>query len=232
MKQIELTILIPALNEEETIGICIEKAKSFIKDNNIEAEILIANNNSTDRTEEIAKNLGARVINIETKGYGAALIEGTKNAKGKYIIMGDADDSYNFLEINTFLKELKNGYDFVIGNRLKGKIEKGAMPVLHRYIGTPILSFLISKKYKTKIGDINCGLRGYNKEKVQNLNCNCTGMEYASEMIIKAVKNNLKIEEISINFYKDKRKRKPHLNTIRDGIRHLKIILKNNTKIN
>ena len=232
MKQIELTILIPALNEEETIGICIEKAKSFIKDNNIEAEILIANNNSTDRTEEIAKNLGARVINIETKGYGAALIEGTKNAKGKYIIMGDADDSYNFLEINTFLKELKNGYDFVIGNRLKGKIEKGAMPVLHRYIGTPILSFLISKKYKTKIGDINCGLRGYNKEKVQNLNCNCTGMEYASEMIIKAVKNNLKIKEISINFYKDKRKRNPHLNTIRDGIRHLKIILKNNTKIN
>lgn len=227
MKQIELSILIPALNEEETIGICIEKAKSFINKNKIEAEILIANNNSTDKTEEIAKNLGARVINVETKGYGAALIEGTKNAKGKYIIMGDADDSYNFLEISDFWQELKNGYDFVIGNRLKGKIEKGAMPFLHRHIGTPILSFLISKKYKTKIGDINCGLRGYNKEKIEKLNCKCTGMEYASEMIIKAVKNNLKIKEIPINFYKDKRKRKPHLNTIRDGIRHLKIILKN-----
>lgn len=232
MKQIELSILIPALNEEETIGICIEKAKRFISKNKIEAEILIANNNSTDKTEEIAKNLGARVINVETKGYGAALIEGTKNAKGKYIIMGDADDSYNFLEISDFWQELKNGYDFVIGNRLKGKIEKGAMPVLHRYVGTPILSFLISKKFKTKIGDINCGLRGYNKEKLENLNCNCTGMEYASEMIIKAVKNNLKIKEIPINFYKDKRKRKPHLNTIRDGIRHLRIILKDNIKIN
>ena len=150
MEKIELTILIPALNEEETIGICIEKAKRFIKQNGIEAEILIANNNSIDRTEDIAKELGARVINVNTKGYGAALIEGTHSAKGKYIIMGDADDSYNFLEISEFWEKLKNGYDFVIGNRLKGKIEKGAMPVLHRYIGTPILSFLISKKCKTK----------------------------------------------------------------------------------
>ncbi len=223
----ELTILIPALNEEETIGICIEKAKKFITDNKIDAEILIANNNSVDKTEEIAKSLGARVINVETKGYGAALIEGTKKAKGKYIIMGDADDSYNFLEIDNFYKELKNKYDFVIGNRLKGKIEKDAMPFLHRYIGTPILSFLISKKYRIKTGDINCGLRGYNKEKIENLNCECTGMEYASEMIIKAAKNNLKIKEIPINFYKDKRNKKPHLNTIRDGFRHLKLIIKN-----
>lgn len=225
MEQIKLTILIPALNEEETIGICIEKAKRFITQNNIEAEILIANNNSTDKTEEIAKKLETRVINVMEKGYGAALIEGTKKAKGKYVIMGDADDSYNFLEIKAFLEELEKGYDFVIGNRLKGKIEKGAMPFLHRYIGTPILSLLISKKYKTKIGDINCGLRGYNKEKIEKLNCKCEGMEYASEMIIKSAKSNLKIKEIPINFYKDKRKRKPHLNTIRDGIRHLKVIL-------
>ena len=225
MEQIKLTILIPALNEEETIGICIEKAKRFITQNNIEAEILIANNNSTDKTEEIAKKLETRVINVTEKGYGAALIEGTKKAKGKYVIMGDADDSYNFLEIKAFLEELEKGYDFVIGNRLKGKIEKGAMPFLHRYIGTPILSLLISKKYKTKIGDINCGLRGYNKEKIEKLNCKCEGMEYASEMIIKSAKSNLKIKEIPINFYKDKRKRKPHLNTIRDGIRHLKVIL-------
>lgn len=226
MEQMKLTILIPALNEEETIGICIEKAKRFITQNNIEAEILIANNNSTDKTEEIAKKLETRVINVTEKGYGAALIEGTKKAKGKYVIMGDADDSYNFLEIKAFLEELEKGYDFVIGNRLKGKIEKGAMPFLHRYIGTPILSLLISKKYKTKIGDINCGLRGYNKEKIEKLNCKCEGMEYASEMIIKSAKSNLKIKEIPINFYKDKRKRKPHLNTIRDGIRHLKVILK------
>lgn len=225
MEQIKLTILIPALNEEETIGICIEKVKKFINQNNIESEILIANNNSTDKTEEIAKKIGARVINVLTKGYGASLIEGTKEAKGKYIIMGDADDSYNFLEIKSFLEELENGYDFVIGNRLKGKIEDGAMQFSHRYIGTPILSWLVSKKYKTRIGDVNCGLRGYDKEKIQNLNCKCEGMEYASEMIIKAVKSNLKIKEIPIDFYKDKRKRKPHLKTIRDGIRHLKVIL-------
>ena len=155
-----------------------------------------------------------------------ALIEGTKQAKGKYIIMGDADDSYNFLELDGFIEELKKGNDFVIGNRLKGNIEKGSMPLSHRYIGTPILSFLIRKKYKIKVGDVNCGLRAYNKEKILKLNCECTGMEYASEMIIKAAKNNVPIKEIPINFYKDKRNKKPHLNTIKDGIRHLKIILR------
>ena len=227
MNEIELTILIPALNEEETIGICIEKAKEFITKNKIEAEILVANNNSSDNTEEVSKNMEARVINVLEKGYGMALIKGTKEAKGKYIIMGDADDSYDFLELDEFIKMIREGNDIIIGNRFKGKIEKGAMPLLHRYIGTPILSLLISKKYKVKIGDINCGLRAYNKEKILNLNCTCTGMEYASEMIIKAVKANLKIKEIPINFYKDKRSKKPHLRTIRDGLRHLKIILNN-----
>ncbi len=224
MRKIDYTILIPALNEENTIEICINKAKKFIKENNISAEILIADNMSTDNTAQIAIEQGAEVIKVRQKGYGSALIEGTKQAKGKYIVMGDADDSYNFLEIESFLKELEKGYDIVIGNRLRGKIEKGAMPFLHRYIGTPALSFIIRKKYKIKIGDINCGLRAYNREKVLNLKCECTGMEYASEMIIKAAKNNLKIKEIPINFYKDKRNRKPHLNTIKDGIRHLKII--------
>lgn len=227
MKEKELTILIPALNEEETIGICIEKAQKVIKTINIDTEILVVNNNSTDKTEEIAKKMGAKVINVLEKGYGRALIEGTKKASGKYIIMGDADDSYNFLEIEEFINQLRNGYDFVIGNRLKGKIQKDAMPILHRYIGTPILSFLIRKIYKISIGDVNCGLRGYDKEKIVNLNCKCEGMEYASEMIIKAAKVNLKIKEIPINFYKDKRKTKPHLRTIRDGIRHLKIIINN-----
>lgn len=226
MENIDLTILIPALNEENTIGICIKKAKKVIEENNIKAEILVANNMSTDNTKKVSEELGARVINVEEKGYGAALIEGTKNARGKNIIMGDADDSYNFLEIKEFINELDKGNDLVIGNRLKGNIEKGAMPFLHRYIGTPFLSFLIRKKYKINVTDINCGLRAYNKEKVLNLNCTCKGMEYASEMLIKAAKNNLKIKEITINFYKDKRGRKPHLNTIRDGIRHLIIIMK------
>ena len=170
MNEIELTILIPALNEEETIGICIEKAKEFITKNKIEAEILVANNNSSDNTEEVSKNMEARVINVLEKGYGMALIKGTKEAKGKYIIMGDADDSYDFLELDEFIKMIREGNDIIIGNRFKGKIEKGAMPLLHRYIGTPILSLLISKKYKVKIGDINCGLRAYNKEKILNLN--------------------------------------------------------------
>lgn len=224
MEKFDYTILIPALNEENTIAICINKAKEFIKNNNLKSEILIADNASTDNTIKIAQKLGARVIEVEKRGYGAALIEGTKQAKGKYIIMGDADDSYNFLEIGDFIKELKKGYDFVIGNRLNGRIEKGAMPFSHRYIGTPFLTYLIKKKYKVNIGDVNCGLRAYNKEKVLSLKCEYTGMEYASEMIIKAAKNNLKITEIPINFYKDKRNRTPHLNTIKDGIRHLKLI--------
>lgn len=225
MKETELTILIPALNEEKTIGICIEKAQKFIKENNLNAEILIANNMSTDLTKVISEKLGARTIDVKEKGYGSALIEGTKQANGKYIIMGDADDSYNFLELSDFITKLKDGNDLVMGNRLKGKMEKGAMPFLHRYVGTPILTFLVRKKYKINIGDVNCGLRGYNKEKILALNCTCKGMEYASEMIIKAGINNLKITEVPINFYKDKRDKKPHLNPIRDGIRHLKIIL-------
>ena len=225
MKETELTILIPALNEEKTIGICIEKAQKFIKENNLNAEILIANNMSTDSTKAISEKLGARTIDVPKRGYGSALIEGTKEANGKYIIIGDADDSYNFLELSDFITKLKDGYDLVIGNRLKGKMEKGAMPFLHRYLGTPILTFLVRKKYKINIGDVNCGLRGYNKEKILALNCTCRGMEYASEMIIKAGINNLKITEVPINFYKDKRDKRPHLNPIRDGIRHLKIIL-------
>lgn len=224
MKDIELTILIPALNEEKTIEIVIEKSKQFIKNNNIKAEILIANNGSTDNTKKIATNLGARVIDIEAKGYGNALKEGIKQAYGKYVIMGDADDSYNFLELDEFIKYLREGYDIVIGNRFGGKMEKGAMQLSHKYIGTPFFSFLIRKKYKVPIKDVNCGLRGLNRKAILELNCTSEGMEYASEMIIKAGQANLKIKEVPINFYKDKRNSKSHLRTFRDGIRHLKII--------
>jgi len=222
----ELTILIPCLNEEETIGICIEKAKRFIEENKINGEILTADNGSTDNSIKIAKTLGVRVVEIKNKGYGNALREGTKYAKGKYVIMGDCDDSYNFLEIMPFLTKLREGNHLVMGNRFPGKMEKGAMKVLHRYIGTPIISYVGRKKYGLKIGDFNCGLRGYENKAILDLNCESEGMEYATEMLIKAVKNNLKIEEIAIDFYKDKRNRKSHLNTIRDGIRHLKILFK------
>ncbi len=223
-KMKEITILIPALNEEKTIEIVIKKAEEWLKKNKIEGEILVANNNSTDKTKEIAEKNGARVINVIEKGYGNALIKGIKEAKGKYIIMGDADDSYNFLELDDFYTELKNGYDLVMGNRFNS-IEKGAMKWTHRYIGTPILSYIVREKYKVEIKDINCGLRGFSREKIENLNLRCEGMEFASEMIIKAKLANLKIKEVPIKFYKNKRGKSSHLHTIRDGIRHFKIIL-------
>ena len=220
----ELTILIPCLNEEKTLGICINKAKKFLSENNINGEILIADNGSIDNSKKIAKSLGVRVIEVQEKGYGNALINGTKSAKGKYTIMGDADDSYNFLEIMPILEKLREGNDFVIGNRYKGKMEKGAMPFSNKYIGTPIISWIGRKKCKIKIGDFNCGLRGYDTQKIIDLNCKCPGMEYATEMIIKAKQSNLKIVEVPINFYKDGRNQKPHLKAISDGFRHLKVL--------
>ena len=223
----ELTILIPALNEEKTIGICIEKANKFLECNKINGEILVADNGSADTTVEIAKSLGARIINVKEKGYGNALINGSKESKGKYTIMGDADDSYNFLEIMPILEQLRNGYDFVIGNRYKGKMEKGAMPFSHKYIGTPAISLFGIIKYNVKIGDFNCGLRGYDTKKINALNCKCGGMEYASEMIIRAKKANFKMVEIPINFYRDGRDKSPHLKTIQDGFRHFKVLLYN-----
>ena len=221
----DLTILIPALNEEKTIEIVIKKAEEYIKSKKINGEILIANNGSIDKTKELAMKLGARVVDIETKGYGITIIEGIKNAKGNYIIIGDADDSYNFLELDDFVQAFNEGYDIVIGNRYGKVMEKGSMKISHKYIGTPILGWLIRKKYKKTIHDINCGLRGGKKEKLINLDCNCDGMEFASEMMIKAIKKNMKIKEVPINFYKDKREGKSHLNAIRDGIKHLKVIL-------
>lgn len=226
MKEIEVTILIPCLNEEKTIGICIQKAKQFLKENGIEGEILVINNGSTDDSEKIAKQLGARVEEEKIRGYGAALIKGSKLAKGKYVIMGDADDSYNFLEIMPIYEELQNGFDFVIGNRYQGNLQKGAMKLTHRYIGTPILSYLARKKYHIAIGDFNCGLRGYDTEKIRNLQCQCMGMEYATELIVRAKQKGLRMKEVPINFYKDGRDGKSHLRTMKDGMRHLRMILK------
>lgn len=223
----ELTILIPCLNEEKTIGRCIKKAHEFINKNNIQAEILVVDNGSTDNSVDVSKKLNARVIHVPQIGYGNALIEGTKAALGKYTIMGDADDSYNFLELEEFISKLREGNELVIGNRYKGKMEKGAMKLSHKYIGTPIISKLAQKLFDINIEDFNCGLRGYETQKIIELNCNSSGMEYATEMIIKAKKRNLKMVEIPINFYKDKREKASHLRTIRDGIRHFKIIFNN-----
>ena len=226
-KEVELTILMPCLNEEETIEICINKALRFLKKNKINGEILIADNGSVDNSIKIAKKLGVRVINVKQKGYGSALIEGSKNAYGKYVIMGDSDDSYDFLHLEEFVKNLRKGYDLVMGDRFKGGIEKGAMSFSHRYIGNPFLSFLGRLFYHSKIHDFHCGLRGYNKEKILGLNLKCKGMEYASEMIVKSELNNLKIVEVPTTLKKDGRSRPPHLRTIRDGFRHLFFLLIN-----
>lgn len=223
----ELTILMPSLNEEKTIFKCIDKALSSIKRLNIQAEVLVADNGSTDRTIEIVCSYeeNVRLISVNKLGYGNALIEGIEQAKGRFIIMADSDDSYNFLEIDGFYEKLKEGYDMVIGNRFSGGIEENAMPFLHRYLGNPVLSFLGRLFYQIKIKDFHCGFRGFKRDEVMNLKLCCGGMDFASEMIVKSSLHNLSLTEIPIKLYKDGRDRKPHLNTWRDGWRHLKFLL-------
>jgi glycosyltransferase involved in cell wall biosynthesis len=221
----ELSIVIPCLNEKDTIGLVVQKAMTSLQKLGLQGEVLVSDNGSNDGSVQIANNLGARVVPCSRKGYGNALKSGLSSAAGKYLIMGDADDSYNFAEIDDFIKYLQKDNDIVIGTRLRGKIEKGAMPFLHRYLGTPVLTFIINMLFGTKISDCNCGMRGVRKDAFEKLNLESSGMEFASEMIIKAGILKLKIKEIPISFYRDKRNRSPHLNTWRDGWRHLKFIL-------
>ena len=223
---LDLTILIPALNEEKSISICVQKAKNFISKNNLNAEVLVIDNNSTDNTGKIALENGAKVEVVKRAGYGSALQEGIKLAHGKYTIMADADDSYNLLEIFPIYQKLIDGYDLVIGNRYAGEMEKGSMKFSHKYFGTPIISLIGRLKYKVNIKDFFCGLRGFNTEKMLETNCISTGMQYALEMIIKSKEANLSITEIPINFYKDKRDGKSHLSTIKDGAKCLKTLIK------
>lgn len=221
----ELTILMPCLNEEETIEICIKKARKFLDENQIDGEVLIADTGSTDNSVKIAESCGARIVHIEEKGYGSALRGGSKEARGKYVIMGDADDSYDFLHLMPFVEKLREGYDLVMGNRFKGGIEKGAMPFLHKYIGNPVLSTIGRILYSSEIKDFHCGLRGYNRDRMNALNLITTGMEYASEMVVMAELNHLKITEIPTTLKKDGRSGKSHLRSFRDGWRHLTFLL-------
>ena len=230
MKDVELTILMPCLNEERTIGTCIKKANKFLEKSKINGEVLIADNGSDDNSISIALKNNARVIKVEEKGYGSALISGIKEAYGKYVIMGDCDDSYDFLHLDEFVLKLREGYDLVMGDRFKGGIEKGAMPPLHRYIGNPVLSFIGRLFYGSKVRDFHCGLRGFNKEKILSLNLQCLGMEFASEMVVKAELNKLKITQVPTTLKKDGRNRKPHLNSFRDGYRHLCFLIINTPK--
>ena len=225
MKKLSLTILMPCLNEEKTIGICIKKAKKFLVDNSIDGEILIADNGSSDSSVEIAEKLGARVINVVDRGYGNVLKEGIKEAHSDFIIYGDCDDSYDFSDIMEFYLKLKEGYYFINGNRYTKKMEKGAMSFSHRYIGVPFLSWLGRIFYKVPFKDYHCGLRAI--KRIPNINFVSTGMEFASEIVYRySLIDKNKMIEIPISFYKDKRGNKSHLRTIRDGLRHVVFIIK------
>lgn len=220
-----LTILMPCLNEAETIGVCVSKAKRFLDESGIDGEVLIADNGSEDGSQVLATDLGARVINVPQRGYGAALIAGIHGAKTDYIAMGDADDSYDFLSLDPFVAALDDGADLVMGNRFKGGIEPGAMPFLHRYLGNPVLSFIGRLFFQSPIGDFHCGLRAFRRESIKSLNLRAPGMEFASEMVVKATVADLDIREVPTKLHQDGRSRKPHLNTWSDGWRHLKFLL-------
>ena len=221
----ELSIIMPCLNEKATIAICIKKALSFLKRNNIVGEVIVADNGSDDGSQKIATKNGAKVINVEAKGYGNALMGGIAATEGKYIIMGDSDDSYDFESLEPFLTKLREGYDLVIGNRFQGGIERRAMPLLHKYLGNPILTFFGNLFFKTGMGDFHCGLRGFKKESILRIDLKTTGMEFASEMIVKAALHKLRITEVPTMLSCDGRNRPTHLRTWRDGWRHLRFLL-------
>jgi hypothetical protein len=215
----------PCLDEAETIGICVKKAKDFIDSRNIDGEVLVADNGSTDGSREIAESLGARVVAVAHKGYGSALLGGITAARGRYVIMADADDSYDFSALDPFVEKLREGYDLVMGNRFKGGIKPGAMPPLHRYLGNPVLTGLGRLFFGSQAGDFHCGLRGFNRRAVEDLGLTSTGMEFASEMVVKATLQNLSIAEVPTTLSPDGRSRPPHLRSWRDGWRHLRFLL-------
>jgi hypothetical protein len=220
-----LTILMPCLNEAETLGRCIAKAQTFLDRCGLDGEILIADNGSSDGSAEIAVAAGARVIKVARKGYGAALLAGIEAASGTFVIMGDADDSYDFSRLDGFVEALEAGHDLVIGNRFQGGIASGAMPFLHRYLGNPVLSWLGRLFYPSAIRDFHCGLRGFRRSAILALGLRAPGMEFASEMIVRATLGGLAIAEVPTTLSPDGRSRPPHLRTWRDGWRHLRFLL-------
>ena len=221
----ELSIVMPCLNEQETLKTCITKAKGFLERAGVSGEIIVADNGSNDGSQDIALECGAIVVDVPVKGYGSALMGGIFHASGEYIIMGDADDSYDFANLDNFIEELRAGADLVMGNRFKGGIQPGAMPPLHKYLGNPVLSGIGKLFFKSSIGDFHCGLRGFRRQAILDLNLHTTGMEFASEMVVKATLNELKIVEVPTVLHPDGRSRPPHLRSWRDGWRHLRFLL-------
>ena len=223
--RLELTILMPCLNEAETVAICVEKAVRFLRENRISGEVIVADNGSVDGSQQLAADAGARVIPVVERGYGAALRGGIAAADSAYVVMGDADDSYDFSALEGILEKLRAGNDLVMGNRFDGGIEPGAMPLLHRYLGNPVLSFLGRLLYRNEIGDFHCGLRGFRTSSIRALGLNSSGMEFASEMVVKSALHRLRIAEVPVRLLPDGRSRAPHLRTWRDGWRHLRFLL-------
>lgn len=222
---IELTILMPCLNEAETLGTCVRKAMDYLARSGVRGEVLIADNGSTDGSQAIAEGLGARVVPVPERGYGAALIAGIRAARGRYVIMGDSDDSYDFTALDPFVAKLREGYELVMGNRFRGGIKPGAMPPLHRYLGNPVLSTVGRVFFHSPVRDFHCGLRGFNRDAMLALDLRLPGMEFASEMVVKATVKGLRITEVPTTLSPDGRSRPPHLRSWRDGWRHLRFLL-------
>ena len=224
-ENLELTILMPCLNEAETVSTCVIKALNFLSRTGIRGEVLIADNGSTDGSQQLAIKAGARVAAIPERGYGAALLGGVAAAQGRYVIMGDADDSYDFLLLDAFVAKLRDGDELVMGDRFAGGILPGAMPPLHRYLGNPVLSFIGRLLFRSPIKDFHCGLRGFSRDAILRLHLKSPGMEFASEMIVKATLAKLKISVVPVILHPDGRSRPPHLRSWRDGWRHLRFLL-------
>ena len=224
-RAVAVSAVIPCLNEEETLASCIEKALRSFAELGVEGEVIVADNGSTDRSVEIALALGARVVHERRKGYGAALLRGIFESAGEIIVMADADESYDWAAIAPFVRKVRDGYDLVMGNRFKGGIRAGAMPPLHRYVGNPVLSMVARIAFRCEIGDFHCGMRAFTRSAFERMQLRTTGMEFATEMVANAVHQGLRIAEIPVVLYPDKRNRAPHLRSFRDGWRHLRFIL-------
>jgi glycosyltransferase involved in cell wall biosynthesis len=225
MHELDLTILMPCLNEAETLAFCVRQAKQAIHESGVRGEVLVADNGSTDGSQAIAESEGARVVHVPIRGYGAALTAGIDAARGKYIMMADADASYHFEHLPRFLPKLDEGYDLVMGNRFAGRIEQGAMPRLHKYLGNPVLSAVGRIFFSIPVRDFHCGLRAFRRGPILALNLRTTGMEFASEMVVKSSLANLRITEVPTTLSPDGRSRPPHLRSWRDGWRHLRFLL-------
>ena len=222
---VEVSIVMPCLNEAETLARCIGHAQSAVEKGGCSAEIIVADNGSTDGSQRIARELGVRVVDVSRKGYGSALIGGIDAAQGRFVVMGDADDSYDFEAIGPLIDKLREGYDLVVGNRFLGGIQPGAMPWSHRWVGNPALTLMSRLFFHAPVGDTHCGLRAFRKDAYEKMRLRSTGMEFASEMVIKAALKGMRITEVAVVLRPDGRSRPPHLRTWRDGWRHLRFML-------